>query len=198
MASQTAIVNLALGKLGAETTLSNLDENIKAARTAKAVWDIARDAALAEHPWNFAIKRLVLQPLVSAPAWGYQLQFQAPTDMIRLIEVNEAYVWNIAPGEAPPYQLEGDRILTDLGAPLKVRYVWRITDTVKYSAKFVDALAWKLAHEMALPITESATTWELMEKGFADAIAKAKHIDGTENPPEIPVEDDWIDAREMS
>lgn len=196
MASQTDIVNYAGVKIGAEAVLSSIDENNKLARTARAVWAIALDATLAAHPWNFAIGRVSLPPLVDVPAFGYARQFQRPSDMVRLVEVNGVHVWGLTPGADAPYQYEADRILTDLGPTLELRYVRRIIDTAAFSAGFVEALACKLAQEMALPITESATTRQLMEKAFDGAIGEAKGVDGRENPPEMPLEDDWILARE--
>lgn len=196
MASQTDIVNYAGVKIGAEAVLSSIDENNKLARTARAVWAIALEATLAGHPWNFAIGRASLPALLEQPAFGYARQFQRPADMVRLIEVNGAHVWGLTPGADAPFQYEGDRILTDLGPRLELRYVKRITETSLFSAGFVEALACRLAQEMALPITESATTRQLMEKAFSDAIGEAKGTDGRENPPDMPMEDDWIIARE--
>lgn len=196
MASQVDIVNYAGVKIGAEAVLMDINENNKLARTARAVWAIALDATLAAHPWNFALARTALPPLVEVPAFGYARQFQRPADLVRLVEVNGVHVWGLTPGADAPYQYEGDRILTDLGPTLELRYVRRIIDTGVFSAGFVEAMACKLAQEMALPITESATTRQLMEKAFADAIGEAKGVDGRENPPEMPLEDDWILARE--
>lgn len=196
MASQVSIANYAAVKVGAETALSSLSENNKLARAISAVWDIALDATLAAHPWNFAIARASLPELVDLPAYGYTRQFQRPADMIRLVEVNDVYVWGLEPGADAPYQFEGDTILSDHGAPLQLRYVRRITDTVKFSAGFVEAMACRIAQEIALTMTESSTTRQMMEMAFNAAIAEAKGVDGRENPPEIPYESDWILARD--
>lgn len=196
MASQTEIANYAGLKVGAEATLTSLEESNKLARSVRAAWGIALDAALAAHPWNFAIARAVLPALVDVPAYGYARQFQRPADMLRLVEVNDVHVWGLTPGADAPYQFEGTAILTDLGAPLRIRYVRRVTDPGFFSAGFVEAFACKLAAEIALPMTESATTKQLMEAAFKDAIGEAKGVDGRENPPELPAEDDWILARE--
>lgn len=196
MASQVEIANYAGVKVGAEAVLTSLDENNKLARTVSAVWAIALDATLAAHPWNFAMMRAALPALSELPVYGYARQYQRPTDYVRLVEVNDVHVWGLEPGADAPYQLEGDRILTDLGAPLRIRYVRRINDTVQFSAGFVEALACRLAAEIALPMTESATTRQMMMDAFNAAIGEAKGVDGRENPPELPMEDDWILARE--
>lgn len=195
MASQTDIVNFAGVKIGAEAVLSSIDENNKLARTARAVWAIALDATLAAHTWNFAMTRAALPALAAAPAYGYARQFQRPADLVRLVEVNDAYVWGLEPGADAPYQYEGDRILTDLGSPLRLRYVRRVTDTVQFSPGFVHALTCRLAMDIALPMSASSTTMQLMKDEFRDAIGEAKGTDGRENPPELPMEDDWITSR---
>ncbi len=197
MASQIEIINYAAGKVGAETTLTDLLENNKLARTAAVVWPLALDATLAASPWNFAMARAALPALSSAPAFGYALQYQRPTDLLRLVEINDVHVWNLFPGSDAPYSYEGDKILTDMGAPLRLRYVRRVTDPTLFSPKFVEAFAFKLAMEFALPVTESEATRQAMETAFLAEVNEAKGIDGRENPPEIPDEDDWIMARCM-
>lgn len=196
MASQTSIVNLAGVRIGAEGSILTIDDNKKLARVAKAAWDIALEATLAAHPWNFAIKRALLPALVDAPAFGYAYQYQRPTGLLRLVEIADIDVWEECRGAPPPYQYEGDKILTNLGAPLALRYVARIDDTGLYSPQFVDALTYRLAQEIALPMTESGATRDRMQAAFEACFGDAKGTDGRENPPEIPPEDEWISARE--
>lgn len=202
MASQTSIINYAGTKIGAEGSILTIDDNKKLARVAKAVWDIAVEATLAAHPWNFAMRRVNLPALADddgaplVPAFGYDLQFQRPSDLVRLIEIADVDVWEEDRGAVPPFQYEGDKILSSFPAPLKLRYVARIIDTGLFSGQFVEALACKLAMEMALPMTESGATRDRMSAAFDAAIGEAKATDGRENPPEIPPEDEWISARE--
>lgn len=195
MASQTEIVNAALGKIGAETRLSSIGENSKAGRAATAAYTVARDALLADHPWNFAMKRAALPRLQSVPVFGYAYEYQLPSDCLRLYEVGGFYVWELRPGTKAPYALEGGKILTDIAAPLQLRYVARVEDTASYSALFTEAFAWKLAVELAEPISGEKATRQLADRGYEAAIARARFVDGSENPPQDEDEDSWVMAR---
>lgn len=70
MATDLSICNSALIKLGANI-ITSLDQNSKEAILCKAQYPIVLARALQAHPWNFAIKRVTLQKMVTNPhpAW---------------------------------------------------------------------------------------------------------------------------------
>ena len=86
MASDVGIANAALRKLG-QSPITSFSEANKAGRIANERFAESRDALLAEHPWNFALKRVSLAASATAPEWGYNNAFPLPTDYIRMYEV---------------------------------------------------------------------------------------------------------------
>jgi hypothetical protein len=56
-ASQTLLVNQALALLGTERRITSVNDNLPTAKLALTLWDSTRDEVLADHPWNFALKR---------------------------------------------------------------------------------------------------------------------------------------------
>jgi hypothetical protein len=186
MSSAVEIANLALAKLGDDDALVDLTTDTRAGRTILAVFDLMRDAVLRAHPWNFAMTRVQLPALTTAPVFGYTYSYQMPGDWLRFID-EEDY---------QPFALEGGKLLTDSSPPLNIKYIRRVTDTGSFDSLFVAALAARIAMETAQRLTGSASIRQNAMADYAAAISEAKKVDGQENPPEDMLEDDWIVARE--
>lgn len=194
MSSQVSIFNRALIKLGEATVLS-VNDNLKPARTLLSMYDATRDAELRAHTWNFSIKRARLSALVATPEWGWDLQYELPSDFLRLVQVNEFYV-RTGIKQTTPFALEGNRILTNLQAPLAIRYVSRVTDTTKFDALFVDALSCKLAMEACEALTQSQSKFQTVASQYREAIQRAVATDAIENPPDELSWGSWLQSRE--
>lgn len=160
MASQIEIVNLALIKLGA-IKITSMDDDVKEARTMSAAWGIVRDSLLRTYNWRFAIARASLAALVDTPTWGYDYQYQLPADYLRLVQVNDYFVDINSPlylGDTNElYMLESGKILTNLSAPLKVRYIRRVEDTNDFDPCFANLLATSLAAQCCNDISDSGS-----------------------------------------
>src|SRR5690606_18101386 len=123
---------------------------------------LRRDALLRAFNWNFAMKRASLPALADAPTWGYTYQYQLPSDCLMPVQVGEYYV---IPGMADyiggtddePFRIEGRTIATDWSAPLKIRYIRKVTNSGEFDALFVEALAADIAVHTCFAITQSNT-----------------------------------------
>ena len=156
MASQTEIVNRALLKLGG-SPITSIADNSKAARVMGGLWDTVRKSELTKRFWNFALARTSLAALSDVPDWGFGVKYQLPIDFLKLVQVNDFFV---SPGlqdyrnmDDSPWAIEGQELLTDFGAPLKIRYVRDITDPGTFDALFCEVMASKLAYEGCYAIT---------------------------------------------
>jgi hypothetical protein len=199
MASAVQIANSALTKLG-ESRIISIDDDVKPAREIKAIYDLRRDALLRSYNWNFAMKRVSLPALSTAPEWGYSLQYQLPSDCLRPVQVGD--VWYI-PGlqdfmggpDEEPFKIEGQAILTNMGSQLKLRYIRRVTNSGEFDAMFTEAFACDLACNVAEALTQSTQKREfaLIEK--RDAIKMALRSNAIELPPNHIADDSWVAAR---
>ncbi len=198
MASQVEIANRALTKIG-EARILSLTDDVEAARVVSSLWDIVCDAELRSRNWNFSIVRTSLPALTAAPSWGFDYQFQLPSDCLRVIQVDEYF-----PGPSMSdyrnrsealYQIEGGKILTDLEAPLKIRYVSRIEDTGSWDSAFIEVFACRLAVEICERLTQSNTKRDLAWNEYGEAIKSAVRADAVENPPEPLPDDSWMLSR---
>lgn len=192
MASKVSIANRALSKLGQDRILLLSDDN-KAARTINQMIDEVIDAELRRYLWNFAITRTALPALADAPAWGYAYQYPVPADYLALVQVNDYYVRSS--GQQALWSVEAGHILTNLGAPLKIRYIRRVDNPSLFDPLFVEVLACKLAMEACETLTQSETKFERMVGQYRFAVGEAIRQDAIENPPDNLPMGSWLDVR---
>jgi len=193
MASKVEIANRALTKLGAERILL-LSDPSKEARTLNSMFDTVFDAELRRYRWKFALKRDSLPALVAEPAWGYLYAYQLPADFLALVQVNDIYVRGLK--QKAPWSVESGTILTDYEAPLKIRYIRRISDITLADPLFVEVLACKLAMEACETLTQSTQKRQLAGEEYRFAVSEAVRMDAIENPPDELPWGSWFDSRE--
>lgn len=198
MAGQVEIANRALTKIGEQRILS-LSDDTEPARSIDSLWDIVRDAELRIRRWKFSILRNSMPALVSTPSWGYDYEYQLPADCLRVLQVNDIYpgvsLTNYRNADETQWRVEGRKILTDIGAPLKLRYISRIEDTGQWDAAFVEAFACRLAAEVCERLTQSNTKRELAWEEYKQAVGMAVRADAIEAAPEPMPDSEWVLAR---
>lgn len=152
MASEVSICNQALSWLGVSAILS-LDDPQKQAQLCKANYDQLRDTVLEEGKWSFATSRRVYSsPLATGPAYGYTNKFVLASTELYVIEANDT-------GEPQgdydlDWRVEERHIVTD-ATIVYAKVIIQITDVQKFSNLFRQALAARIAAELAMPLTES-------------------------------------------
>lgn len=198
MASKTQIVNFALAMLAEENVLS-INDDIKTARVMRQFYDIALDSILGEQNWSFAMKRAQLAKLADAPAFEFDNQFELPPDCLRVVMIGDVYVGvDLSDSRNAPsreWTIEGRKILTSWDAPLKIRYVQRVTATTMFHPVFVEAFAAKLADLGCESITGSTSLATRLAEAKRSAISKAIRTNAIELPPEKFPDDEWVLSR---
>jgi len=109
--------------------------------------------------------------------------FDFADNTLRIIEVDTTEEWAV----------EGNQIVTDAAAPLDVVYIERVTDPTLFDAKFTEALALRLAADIAYDITASQTVATRAEQKYMVLIKEARLIDGQESLSAN--EQTWLEAR---
>lgn len=198
MASVVQVANRALTKLGSARIISLADDN-KQARAIASCFDDLRDDELRAHRWQFAMKRTTLAALSTAPKFGYQRQFALPTDFLRIDMVNDEYpsvvMDNYIGAEYLDWTVEGNLILTNIAAPLKLRYIYRATEPNQWDSNFREALASRIAMEICEDLTQSDTKKQAAARDYERAINQAVRIGAIEKPPVMPPDNSWIISR---
>ena len=186
-AGPVEIINAALAEIGAPA-ITDLSDKTPEARAASRNYPLVRDAVLRLHPWNCAQKRDTLtSPSVTAPAWGFANAYDLPADFIRLIAL-----------EGDPFQrfrVEGLQVLSD-SSEVNILYVYRLEDVSKMDTLLRQAIATRLAAQIAMTLKGSSDQVVRLFQ-LADAkLAEAQGIDSLEGPVEIHQPGSWLRARE--
>lgn len=177
--TKTGLANLAasLLKVDAVTSIDPPDARSKFAKTANNWYDESLRDVLADHIWNFALKRVQLPADATAPAFGYDVRYLLPADYIRVATIGDE------DNPEKDYKVEDGYILTGVSAPLNLRYVYEQTDITKFSPKFIQCFARKLAANMAYEMTGNRTFANEMEQKYIEYLSSATGVDGQESPP---------------
>lgn len=198
MSTDIEVANRCLAILG-EPSITALSDPSKAARTITANYDSIRDALLRSYRWKFAMKRVQLVADTDAPLFGFDYAYTLPSDFLRLDFVQDAWVWFATGAEwrgfsEGAYAIEGRKILTNLTAPIEVRYVSRVGAEL-FDPAFVEALAARMATSLALAITQSEGKKAEARKDFGEAIRMAVQSNAIESPPQQMPDNEWMMSR---
>tara|TARA_R100000458_G_scaffold22965_1_gene20537 strand:+ start:7269 stop:7853 length:585 start_codon:yes stop_codon:yes gene_type:complete len=172
MASDVAICNTALNRLGANT-ITSFTENSKEARLCNAEYEGIRDQVLRSHPWNCALRRATLAQESDTPSFGYAYQYILPTDpyCLRVLQMET---------EVEQFKVEGRKLLTD-ESTAKILYIGRVTDPEEFDSLLVDTLSARIAVEFAFNITGSRTLQADMFDLYNRKLALARSFDAQES-----------------
>lgn len=186
-ASETSIANAALTLLG-ERRIDSIDGTSRTAKLVKERYSEVRDETLRAHPWNFAETRAEIAVSATAPVWGFDNLYPFPEDLLRLLNVNNPS------GER--WSVEGRAIVTDLGSPLQIIYTKQVVDPLQMDSLFRQALAARMAWELAESITGTNSKVEELARTYQAKLQSARTPDGQEPSPAFVEAGEWLDSRE--
>ncbi|MEX3008358.1 hypothetical protein [Hoeflea sp. TYP-13] len=187
----TGVCNMALDILH-EGPISSIEDDEPNARRFKRNFDALRDAFLAAHPWNFAVSRVSLPADATAPAFGWDYRYLIPGDCLRLLPLKCDGEFD---GANIPHELESGFLLTDEKAPLKIRYVRRVSELGLWTPLSVTAFAAFLAANLAHAVTGKASYAQFAADRFQSELKRAKRVDGLQGSLERADTNDVIAVR---
>ncbi|WP_298374431.1 hypothetical protein [Azospirillum sp.] len=180
------LYNRALGWCRAAAMVS-LDEDTVSGRACRRFHPTSRDATLRAYPWNAAARRAVLPALVDPPVFEFSVAYPLPDDCLAVRQL-----WD---DPAADFVVEGRILLTNLSAPLRLKYTGRIEAEAMDPLLF-NAVAARLAFDVAPGLTESASVTDKMFERSMAAIREARAVDAAEGvPAEVPGTYGWSEAR---
>lgn len=198
MPSRNSITNHALDLLG-EPSVDDYTDAVERAERIAAAWDDTRDALLRAYLWSFAIERASLAADSTAPTWGFARQFTIDGDVVRLVQVDQYYppasLSDYVGTDSAPYRREGNKILTDIAAPLKVRWVINSVDVGSWDPCFARVMACDLADRYATRGTGSESIKQRIKSERSDALIQALRANAIETPPTAIGDGSWMASR---
>ena len=199
------ICTIALARVGEKQAIDNLNADTTAAKLCNAIYQSARDTALEEAWWSFAKRRAVLAVLADDSSdtearanspWTYVYALPADCLLPRYIETG---LPNPAPDQRIPFELEDDategRLLLTNQEEAELVYTMRQTNPGKFSPKFSDALAWRIAYELCFSLPVKPSVGERAMQMYRFAIADAAASDRAHQTPSPPPKPASVRAR---
>jgi len=178
------IINRALLIAGCDTITSLTQENSRNARVANTIYESTRRELLRGHPWNFATLRTSLAQLSSTPTFGFNYEYQLPSNCLRVIR---------AQNPNSVYKVEGRKLLTDENT-FSIAYIADIEDTTLMDDLFRLALVYELAAQFAAMIRLDQDAAAALASRAEMMLRKARQIDGQEDTAELLVSNLWTDG----
>lgn len=186
--SETAIMNSALVKLGADRILSPNDDSNRA-RLVKAQYPLRRDALLASHPWRFNKGYQELAMITPKPPeyFDYAYAFQLPSDCARVFTIDGCGVES--------WEEVGNGVLLCNKSTVIAKYGRKITDASKFDANFAECLAWDLASDLAYSLIESASQVQTLREIADREMARARSYSAQRASIKQVGAQSWLNAR---
>jgi hypothetical protein len=157
--SKTSIANMALGHIGVSQTITNIDtERSQQALQCRIYYDQAVQFCLESFPWPFATAYRMLALVAEEPVADWTYAYRYPSDC--------CYVRRVATSlgrtdrHPPPFHIGQDEqgaIIFTNEEDAQIEYTANITNTARFSAKFIEALSWKLASDIAPALSRIAS-----------------------------------------
>ncbi len=195
MASEASICNLALSHLGAYT-ISSLNDPTQEARKCKLYYEVARDYVLRDFSWGFAEKRAALALNGDTPT-GYDYSYQYPVDCLKAREI-----YNDISGSEPldftvnsAENLTDKAILTDVEEAILI-YTAKVTVPDVFDASFIMMLSYYLASLLAIPLTKSQATQQVMLQVYSAYKSRSETASAQENVDTSEVDNAFLKARD--
>ena len=190
MTSDVQLCNLALHRLG-DRGITSLTDNTESARLCNDNLALQKKMVLQKGKFSFARTRVELARLTTSPAFGFDYQYQKPSDYLAMYKINDELVNSEA---VIRFDVEGDKILTN-ETDMKVIYVRELYDLTQWSSLAVEALANKMAHTLAFKLTGSRTKEQDMLNDYLRTMMNAEGSDSQEQPEEKVEYSGWNVAR---
>ena len=202
--SIVGIVNIALQRIGVKRIASLTEDSVQAI-DANAAWEYIRDEVLEAHDWNFAKLRYKLAQSTLKPEYGYDYAYGLPADFLRLAKTkkDDPCVYVETAEVEYPHVLEtlsdgNVYLLTDFdnaSYDIFIKYIKRVTDPSKYTGHFISSLAWRLAAQLSIVRTETASKFDWCMRMYDISLLYAKGLnESMDYLADETGNEDWLNA----
>ena len=172
MASEVDVANDALTFIGASRITSLSDEQTEA-KVMNQLYQRTVDAVLRSYPWKCARRQAELAQSATPPVYGWDHAYQLPVDPVclRILDVKDADTQD-------KWDRYGDFVYTNLNS-CKITFIGRI-DASAFDSLLRDAVAARLAAEIAYPLVGSTTLQAQMTNIYVGKIDEAREASSIE------------------
>jgi hypothetical protein len=193
------ICNYALLLIGDTEGISSMTENTKASKVCARVYEIERETLLTEFPWNFVVKQALLVEVTGETSQEFNFVYEYPGDCLRVLKI---FTGSETDGMVNDYKIiytkdandNVKRIVCNLDDAY-VEYIMDMQDENADSAIFSKLLAYRIAVEIAIPLTGDARIAQSARQGYAEVLAKTKYLTALERQQPVNKGNRYMTAR---
>ena len=194
MSTPIDICNLALGHIG-KPEISSFEEASAEARECRRFYNQTRRAFLQGSDWTFARRRQALAEVTNdyGERWGYK--YSRPSGILKMLRVlppNTDLRQNPRPIR---FEVREGAVFADIPHAV-AEFIVDLTDTTRFGALAVDALAFALAHRIARPLTKSTKITAEMKDEAREYMSLAIEADASQDVGRYSYDADTIIDRE--
>lgn len=185
MPSVIEICNLSLSRIG-QGSINSLTEASPQAQICNLLYANCRDALLREFPWNFATKNMLLAEVTqTVPGWTYVYQYPPQALWVRKVFSAGSADTEI-PSEYEVVSTGTEKFICCDVYEAYAKCTIKLHDPALFDPLFVEALTYKLASELTMPLTNSSgKTQEVLAK-YQLAMANARLAGAVEGGAKKP------------
>lgn len=193
--TKIGILNRAAQLLG-QPEIASINENSRTARALRRCYDSIFLSELEANTWNCTIRRANLAVDATAPVHGKSQYFPLPADYVFLCPEETT----LTSPQRRDFDIENFNdtlcIVSDLAAPLPIRYVSNSVPESLFSGTFAEALAYALAIAACEEITNSNTKIQGLTRGYKDTVERAKKRNDIQKSPVKSPQCSWLTVRD--
>lgn len=198
MSSDVEICNIALSRVAYTQPIVSFTEKSKAAELCRVFYGPLRELVLQAFPWPFAESIVALASLGSpAPGWAYRYRY--PADCLKLRDI-------VVPGQRTtitsdqriPYKIgydAGGRVIHTDQPDASCRFTFKVEDSTFFDPNFSNVLAWRLAMDLALPLSSKSDLQQFATQQYNLALSIAKGAAFQESQDDPDPESEFIRVR---
>lgn len=186
--SKIEIINRALLKLGEPPISSTSDAAF--GKSYDMIYEDIKKLLLSAYPWRFATVIKQLPKLQEK--FGKRFMYRLPHDCLLLLKVINADAHIALSG----YEIAGRSIVLDEEIMIAAEYVKNQDDDNSFSPLFKEALAAKIAAELAMRLKHSANFKQVFENEFYNLIVQAELNNEIAKCTENLPDNSWVSVKQ--
>ncbi|UEH06671.1 hypothetical protein [Pseudomonas sp. HN8-3] len=198
MSSDVEICNMALSRVAHTQPIVSFTEKSKAAELCRVFYAPLRELVLQAFPWPFAESVVALASLGSpAPGWAFRYRYPANCLKVRGI-VQPGFRRSLTSDMEIPYGVgydAGGRVIHTDQPEAACRFTFKVEDSTFFDPQFVDVLAWRLAMDLALPLSSKPDLQQFAAQQYQMALTLAEGTAFEESQDDPEPESEFITVR---
>lgn len=193
--SKIEIINRALLKLGEPPVASLNDASF--GRVYDIIYNDVKDLLLSSYPWRFAVEVRDLPKLEEK--YNGKFMYQLPKECLLVLQVFGT--GNVCCGDEVKcyagrnYELANNCVVTEVNGGVSAEFVRKLDDDGRFPPLFREAVAAKMAGELAMRLKHSLTLKQTMENEFFALIKQAEMNNEIMKDVELLPDSSWVMVR---